>query len=116
MATATQVLLIVLIVAASVACAALTWLAFETVKTMRSVKLFSDDSRTRLVPLLEKADVTVDAVNAELLRIDGIVTRVEEATDRASDAAETVRDVASAPVELVKEVGVRLGKLFTAHR
>lgn len=113
MATATAALLILLLVAAIAACVAFVVLALDGVKTSRSVRQLSDDMDSRLVPLLEKADVTVDAANAELLRIDGIVTRVEDATNSASDAADTVRDVVNAPVELVSEIGVRLGRIFT---
>lgn len=113
MSVATAVLLLVLLIAACAACGALIWLSVEGVQTARSVRRLSDDMDVRLVPLLDKADVTVDALNAELLRVDGIVTQVEDATGRASDAAGTVRDVVNAPVELVSEIGVRLGRLFT---
>lgn len=115
MTVATSILLILLLVAAIAACVALVWLATEAVKTSRSLGKLSDDLDNRLVPLLDKADVTIDAVNMELLRIDGIVTTVEDATGRASDAAETVRDVVNAPVELVGELGVRLGKILTGR-
>jgi polyphosphate kinase len=37
-----------------------------------------EDVRERAVPLLEKVVVTVDAVNAESLRIEGIVSRFED--------------------------------------
>ena len=49
------------------------------------------DVRSRLVPLLEKADVTVDAVNAELLRLDAIVTQAEGVGEAVSTASEFIR-------------------------
>jgi hypothetical protein len=70
-------LLAVLLVLASALCGVAIWALTEAVKTARSARLLADDMDTRLVPLLDKADVTVDAMNAELLRIDQIVTRVE---------------------------------------
>ena len=70
---------------ASALCGVAIWALIEAVKTARSAQLLADDLDARLVPLLDKADVTVDAINAELLRIDEIVTRVEEVTDRVDE-------------------------------
>ncbi len=80
-------LLAVLLVVASALCGVAIWALTEAVKTARSPGSLADDLDTRLVPLLDKADVTVDAMNAELLRIDQIVTRVEEVTDRVSSTS-----------------------------
>lgn len=75
---------------------------------MRSVRELSDDVRTRVVPLLEKADITVDAANAELLRVDAAITRFEEASMRVSAASGTISDIVQAPAELVTGVADRV--------
>jgi len=102
------VLLGVLLVVASALCAVAIWAVTEFVKTAKSMRTLSDDLDQRLVPLLDKADVTVDAANAELLRIDGIVTRMEEVTDRVSATSRTVQEVANAPVEIVTDFADRV--------
>lgn len=115
MDTAT-VLLIVLLVAATAVCGFVIWAALELVGTARSMRKLTDDLDASLVPLLEKADVTIDTINIELLRIDEIVTRVEEVTDRVSSTSRTVQDVANAPAEIVSDIADRLRKAFKSRR
>jgi ABC-type transporter Mla subunit MlaD len=57
--------------------------------------------RGSLVPILDKADVTVDAVNAELLRLDGIIGTFETATQKMTHTSETVTEIVNTPVDLV---------------
>lgn len=97
----TTVLLSVLIVVASVLCGVGIWALVEAVKTARSVRVLADDLDARMVPLIDKVDVSVDAFNAELLRVDAIVTRFEEISDRVDSTSRTVQEVANAPVEIV---------------
>jgi len=61
------------------------------IKAVRSIETAVEDVRVRLVPLLEKADVTIDAANAELLRLDAIVTQAEEVGDAVSTASDFIR-------------------------
>jgi len=102
--TLTQILLVL----AALLCVAGGVAAWELIRTARSwretsesVRSLADETSSRLVPLAEKADVTVDALNAELLRVDLIVTRFEEVADRAAS-------IAHAPSEL----GERLRHVF----
>lgn len=67
-----------------------------------------DEVRVRLVPLIEKADVTLDAVNAELLRIDGIVSQAEEVGDAVSTATGFIRS----PVNSAAHGLARLARAF----
>ena len=115
MDTAT-VLLVVLLAAASVLCAVAVWGVFELVKTARSVRLLTDDLRARVIPLLEKADVALDVVNVGLLRMDEIVTRVEDVTDRVSSTSRTVQEVANAPVEIVSNIADRVREAWRMWR
>jgi len=112
----TDVLLVVLLIAASVLCGVAIWALREMISTARSVRELSDDTRTRLVPLLDKADVTIDAVNAELLRIDAIITQVEEASARMSHASDTISDIVSTPAEIVNDVAGRVRRAWKDRR
>lgn len=112
----TTVLLMVLLVVASALCAVAIWALMELVKTARSVRILSDDLDARVMPLLDKADVTVDAMNVELLRIDEIVTRVEEVTERVNSTSRTVQEVANAPVEIVNDIADKVRKAWKTRR
>ena len=110
------VLLMVLIVVASVLCAVGIWALVEGVKTARSLRSLSDDLDARLMPLIDKSDVTVDAINAELLRVDAIVTRFEEISDRVETTSRTVQEVANAPVEIVTDLADRVRRAWNTRR
>jgi hypothetical protein len=112
---ATTVLLSVLIVVASALCGVAIWALVEAVKTARSVRTLTDDLDARMVPLIDKVDVSVDAFNAELLRVDAIVTRFEEISDRVESTSRTVQDVANAPVEIVTDIADRVRRAWR-HR
>ncbi|MGB4441424.1 MAG: hypothetical protein WBJ62_04290 [Coriobacteriia bacterium] len=78
------------------------------VVAVRSLLAAVEEIRSRLVPLLDKADVTVDAVNAELLRLDAIVTQAEEVGDAVSTASDFIRS----PVNRTAEGLARLARSF----
>ncbi|HEY5541116.1 MAG TPA: hypothetical protein VIL41_06660, partial [Coriobacteriia bacterium] len=103
-----SILLGVLLVLASALCAVGMWALREGVRTARSARVLADDLDARSVPLLEKADITIDALNAELLRVDGIVSRIEEITDRVESTSRTVQGVANAPAEIVTDIADRV--------
>jgi hypothetical protein len=110
------VLLGVLIVAAIGLCGTGIWAFIEGVKTARSMRVLTDDLDSRVVPLLDKADVTVDAINAELLRVDGIVTRFEDVAERVESTTRTVQEVANAPAEIVNDIADRVRRAWkTRH-
>lgn len=111
-----SILLGVLLLIACVLCGVAIWALLESVKTMRSLRVFADDMDARAVPLLEKADVTVDALNAELLRVDQIVSRVEEITDRVETTSRTVQEVANAPAEIVTDIAERVRRAWKRHQ
>lgn len=78
------------------------------VVAVRNLTAAAEEVRSRLVPLLDKADVTVDAVNAELLRVDAIVTQAEEVGDAVSNASEFIRS----PVNRAAQTVARLARSF----
>jgi hypothetical protein len=94
------VLLVLLIVLAGAGIVA----AVALVRTLGDTRALVAELRERLVPLIDKADVTLDAVNAELLRVDSIVSQVEEVSETVSAATGFIRS----PVNKAAEVGARL--------
>ena len=112
----TTTLIMVLLVVASALCGVAIWALIESVTTARSFKRLADDLDARLVPLLDKADVTVDAMNVELLRIDQIVSRVEEVTDRVNDTSRAVQEVANAPAEIVNDLAERVRRAWKTRK
>lgn len=69
-----------------------------------------EEVRGKLVPLLEKADVTVDAVNAELLRIDAIVSQAEEVGDAVSTASDFIRSPVSSAAQGIARIARAFGR------
>jgi uncharacterized protein YoxC len=88
------------------------WASLEIGRASRSLRTLSDDLDERAMPLLEKADITVDALNAELLRVDTIVSRIEDITDRVESTSRTVQEVASAPGEIVNDIADRVRRAW----
>ncbi len=101
---------------ATVACVVAAWALVEMGRAMRSLRRAADNADERLKPLLDKADVTVDAINVELLRIDAIVTRFERAGERASAASDTLSGIVAAPTEIVNEVALRVRRAWRERR
>jgi ABC-type transporter Mla subunit MlaD len=84
---------------------------FVLIAAVKNLLATVEDVRSRLVPLLEKADVTVDAVNAELLRLDAIVTQAAEVGDVVSTASGIIRSpvnsAANGIARLIRAFGKR---------
>lgn len=114
--TATGVLTILLFLAALAACIAVIWFSREAVLAARSARRLSDDVNDRLIPLIEKADVTVDALNAELLRIDTAITRFEEAGERVGAVTSAVGDIMQTPTDIATGVAERIRQRWKERR
>jgi len=113
---AVDILQTVLIVAGIAVSAVACYALVEFIKTARSARRFADETRERLSPLLDKVDITVDAVNAELLRIDAILTQFEEVSDRVSSTTSAVHDAVNAPIDAVTAVSSGVRDVFSAWR
>lgn len=101
-------LVIALIVAGLVVCGAAVFALVETVRTMRSVRGLSDEMTRLVPPLVEKADVTVDALNAELLRVDAIIDEVEQMSSKVGHTVTVVQEAVNVPANAVSVAGVRI--------
>ena len=83
--------------------------------TMKNVKELAANANKDLDPVMKKVDpmmdrlgLTVDTVNLELLRIDGILEDVEDITNVAGKAAVTVDNVAAVPSDAVAGITERI--------
>ena len=113
----TSALTTVLLLVGIVLCGVAIWAVFRLVAAADSVRRLADDLEARVPELLDKADVTVDAVNVELLRMDLIVTQVEEVTELVSSASSAVHAIVNAPYEVVSGLSERLRRsLHVPHR
>lgn len=91
------------IVAIILALAAL-YLVWELIGAVRRLLAAVEEVRVRLVPLIEKADVSVDALNAELLRIDAIVSQAEEVGVAVSTASDFIRSPVNSAAQKIAEL------------
>ncbi len=107
-----SVLEIVLLVLGIVAAGAGIYAAVVLVTTLREAQATLAEFRDRAIPLIDKADVTLDAVNAELLRVDGIVTDIEEVSGAVSSATDMIRT----PVDALAGLGGRIARSFARSR
>jgi vacuolar-type H+-ATPase subunit I/STV1 len=112
----TPVLTVLLLISAIVLCATGVWAFVQVASASRSVRQLADDVEERIVPLAEKADVTVDAMNAELLRVDAIVSQIEEVSERVSAASSAVATIVNAPMGAVSELSERLRRVMAARK
>lgn len=103
-----QSLVIALIVMGLGVCGLAAFALVEAIKTLRSVRELSDDLGKRLPPLVDKADVTIDALNAELLRVDAIIGDFEEISSRVTHTVSTVQDAVNVPANAVSAAGERI--------
>ena len=110
-----HVLLAVLAVVGVIALIYLIRLLHSTRKTMDSANTMVKEAETTIkevrettVPIIEKANVSVDAVNAELLRLDALIGAVEEAGTKAISTVGAATELAQKPVDLLNNVTDKL--------
>jgi uncharacterized protein YoxC len=98
---AQTVLRIVLYVALIVLACVAVWGVREIVGSARSVRRLSDDLHATLPGLIERADGTLVAVNAELVRVNGVVTQLEDVSDRVSSTTRAAQEMVEGPAAAV---------------
>jgi methyl-accepting chemotaxis protein len=98
---ALTVLLAVLYLVLIVLAATAVWGLREMVGTARSVRRLSDELDKTLPPLIERASDTLGAVDLELGRINGVVSQIEEVSDRVSNTARSAQEMVGAPAAAV---------------
>lgn len=101
---------IALMIVALVLAVASLYLVWVLVSATARLLAAVEDVRVRLVPLLEKADVTVDALNAELLRIDAIVSQAEGVGEAVSTASDFIRSPVNSAAQGIAKLARAFGR------
>ncbi|MDD5747601.1 MAG: DUF948 domain-containing protein [Actinomycetota bacterium] len=83
------------------------WLLVQLVKTMNIMNKFLDEIRIETMPLMSKFQTSMDHVNTELERVDGILTAVESMSEKANNATKAVQEIVTSPY--MKAVGIGTG-------
>ena len=73
----------------------------EIVTTARSARVLSDELQATLPGLIQRADSTLAAVNAEIVRVNGVVTQLEDVSDRVSSTTRAAQEIVEAPAAAV---------------
>jgi uncharacterized protein YoxC len=92
------------------------WLLLQLVKTMGIMNQFLDDIRVETVPLISKFQTTMDHVNTELERVDGVLTAVESMSQKANSATKVVQEVVTSPIVKVIGIGAGAGKAYSKFK
>ena len=77
---------------------------------------FLDDIRVETVPLISKFQTTMDHVNTELERVDGVLTAVESMSQKANSATKVVQEVVTSPIVKVIGIGAGAGKAYSKFK
>lgn len=75
--------------------------------TLKSVDKLARNVDDELVPLLKKAHTTLNEVNSELSRVDGIVNSIQEVSDRVQNTTDAAKKLVATPA--VKMAGILTG-------
>lgn len=89
------------------------WGVVELVGSARSVRRLSDELAASIPPLVERANTTLDSVNVELARMDGVVTSLEEVSDRVNSTTRAAQGIVEAPAAAVSGLAVGVRSFFS---
>jgi len=76
-------------------------------KTLISIDVLVRQVNTELIPILSKAQTTLDEVNSELSRVNGIVNSIQDVSERVQTTTDTAKKLLGSPA--VKLSGVATG-------
>jgi methyl-accepting chemotaxis protein len=74
------------------------WGVREVVATARSVRRLSDELQGSVPPLIERAGETLASIDSELKRVNGVVSQIEEVSDRVTATTRAAQGIVDAPV------------------
>jgi hypothetical protein len=100
------------LVVAIVVAALLGWGVIEVVKTARSARRLADEMYSTLPGVLERADEAIVAFNRELARMDGVVTQLEEVSDRVTSTTRAAQEIVEAPAAAVSGLASGARRFF----
>jgi uncharacterized protein YoxC len=66
-------------------------------------------------PLMERLNLTMDAANLEIMRVDEIMQDVSTITGQLADTSTTVNEITNVPLNAVNNVAGRVRGIFKGH-
>lgn len=88
------------------------WALVEVISTARSARGLIDELGRTLPPLISSADGTLEAVNAEIERVDAVVSQFEEVSDNVVATTRAASEVVGAPAAAVADIAHRARTFF----
>jgi len=88
----------------------------EANKTLAEATETLADVRSSVLPIVDKAGVTVDAVNMELLRIDAIITSFENTSKKVEKTSDSISDFVNTPTDVVADLAGRVRTAIKERR
>jgi uncharacterized protein YoxC len=88
------------------------WVLYKLVQMLGITNKFLDEVRVETIPLMTRLQTTMDHVNTELDRVDGILTAVEGMTQKANAATKVVQEVVTSPLVKLLGIGAGAGKAY----
>ncbi len=77
------------------------WGVIEVVRAARSARKLAEELYSTVPPVVAHADATITAFNRELARMDGVVTQLEEVSDRVTSTTRAAQEIVEAPAAAV---------------
>lgn len=80
-------------------------------KTLTTIDDLAGNINSEIIPLLSKAQTTLDEINSELERVDGIVSTFQEVSDKVQNSTDIAKGMARRVVAtpVVKIAGLASG-------
>jgi ABC-type transporter Mla subunit MlaD len=109
---ASAVLLILYLVLV-VLCGTGIWTLMTVSRAASSTRRLADELGRKLPPLIDNASSTLDGFNAEMARVDGLVTQLEEVSDKVTSTTRAASEIVGAPAAAVAGLGGRVRRFFS---
>jgi hypothetical protein len=77
------------------------WGVVEVIWAARSARRLADELYSTVPDVVSHADATITAFNRELARMDGVVSQLEEVSDRVTSTTRAAQEIVEAPVAAV---------------
>lgn len=90
------------------------YLLYQLVKTMGIVNSFIDETRRETIPLMTRLQTTMDHLNTELERVDGILTAAKSMSDKVNSMTKVAQELVTSP--LVKMTSLLRGFAKTTKK
>jgi len=88
------------------------WGAVEVIRTARSARRLTDQLYSTVPGVIERADEAIIAFNSELARMDGVVSQLEEVSDRVTSTTRAAQEIVEAPAAAVSGLASGARRFF----